>query len=61
MPLLGELKPLTEAELAVLAGGPVHLRDFDDAWRWQVAKDKYNRLRNRQERLAAAELPLGAP
>ena len=39
--LLGHLKPLTEAELAVLAGGPVRKRDFDDASRWKVAKDKY--------------------
>ena len=59
--LLGHLKPLTEAELAVLAGGPVRKRDFDDASRWKVAKDKYYFLRQRQEKLAVAELPLGAP
>ena len=57
----GHLKPLTEAELAVLAGGPVRKRDFDDASRWKVAKDKYYFLRQRQEKLAVAELPLGAP
>ena len=47
--------------MAVLAGGPVRKRDFDDASRWKVAKDKYYFLRQRQEKLAVAELPLGAP
>ena len=55
--LLGHLKPLTEAELAVLAGGPVRKRDFEDEARLQAARHKYNRLRDRQEKFATAELP----
>ena len=60
--IYGHIKPLTEADRAVLAGGAPHKHFFaDDSTRYFAEYRKFHDIRERHEKLAAAELPLGKP
>ena len=56
------VKPLSTAELAVLAAGPpAPSQRPDDFFRWRTERNRYDRLVVRQKKLAAAVEPLQPP